>query len=411
VVAALAVYAGANLAALAASEPREFGDTYRYFGSTLWDIQNPGITPVLVYTAIADPGRVAVFQVVLSTLTWSLLAVVAWLRLDGTWVRWPAAGGVLLLSMTAPFWSWTMLLGSESIAISAGVLWLASLVWLAGHLTRPQWPVAWSVLAAALLVVSRPQLVPVVLAVQAVCIVWSWRATRTVPTLVLASLATVATSAYAVTRLQLLASAEVFRYRYAIDNYVDKTPSFRAFADATMPTCEPLTAAINGPRPWDDVWVLKQELMSRCPETYLWLRSPQTSLISWTSAVPGDALANFAAVMPTVILEPYTQSRAMPPLLDAVLMPSWPAWLITLLYLATGVVLAALARVRPHVSVVWALGSAVIAASIAGMLYLIWAADGIELTRHLMPFTALAAIAAFLLPITQPSRRPSSAAS
>ena len=203
----------------------------------------------------------------------------------------------------------------------------------------------------------------------------------------------------------------MFRYRYAIDNYVDKAPSFRAYADATMPPCEPLTAAINGPRPWDDIWVLKEQLISRCPETFLWLRSPKTSLLSWTAAVPGDALANFAAVMPTVILEPYTLSRAMPTWLDAVLMPSWPAWLITLLYLAAGIVLAALAGVRPRVGPAWLVGAVLIAASIAAMLYVIWAADGIELTRHLMPFTALAAVAAFLLPITQPGRTSHEAAS
>jgi len=36
-----------NFVAWGISDPQEFGDTYRYFGSRLFDIQNPGITPVL----------------------------------------------------------------------------------------------------------------------------------------------------------------------------------------------------------------------------------------------------------------------------------------------------------------------------------------------------------------------------
>lgn len=390
---------------MAASDPREFGDTYRYFGSALWDVQNPGITPVVVYTALAEPGRVVAFQVVLSTLCWSVLAWVAWLRLHGSWVRWAAAGGVLVLSMTAPFWSWTMLLGSESIAVSTAVLWLASLVWLAGRVARPSWAMAWSVAAATLLIVTRPSVTLTVLVVQVVCIVWVWRAARSAITVATASLVTVVVSAFAFVRLQLLADNEVFRYRYAIDNYVDKTPSFRAYADVTMPPCEPLVAAINGPRPWDDVWVLKEELISRCPETFLWLRGPDTSLLSWTAAVPGDAAANFAAVIPTVVLEPYTQSRAMPAWLDAILMPAWPAWCVALLYLAVGIALAALARVRPCLSATWAIGAIAIAIAIVVTMYGIWGADGIEHSRHLMPVTPVAVVAACLLPITQPTRR------
>lgn len=401
-----AAYMAINVGALLASEPREFGDTYRYFGSTLWDIQNPGITPVLLYTTVVDPARVAAVQVLLATAAWIVLAFVTWLRLTGSWVRWVASVGVLALSLTAPLWSWHLLLGSESLAISAAVLWLASLVWLAGHLDRPAWPLGWLVLASTVLLFTRPPLVPVVASVGVVCAAWAWRSSRRWPAPVLALAAIAASSAYAGVRLLLLSGEPKFRYRYAINSYVDKTDSFRAYVDQVGPPCEPLVAAVNGPRPWDDVWVLKDELMSRCPELFVWLGGPRSSLSSWALAVPGDAAANFVAVMPTFILLPYTEARALPSALDGLLMPAWPVWLLSLVALVAGIVLAAAAGARPRVSWAWATGAGAIAVALAVTVFAIWGADGIEHDRHLMPLTALGVVAAFLLPMTQPRRGP-----
>lgn len=398
--AALAIaYSAWNLLAWALAQPQEFGDTYRYFGSTLFDIQNPGITTVLLYTSGQDPRLVTFVQVVLSIVVWLALVGAIGVRLRGTWAAWMLPSLVLVLSMTSPIWSWHLLLGSESLAISATVIWLASM------LALRQSPSALSLLgnacAAGVLLVTRPQTFPLVLSIELVLLAWRWRKAQAALGSVVAFVGVLASTAWAVTRLELLANSETFRFRYAIDNLVDKRESFGIYVEQHMPPCPPLTQALNGPRPWDDVWQIKEKLIGLCPDSFLWLRSPSTQLTSWLVAGPSAALSNAYGAMLAVTLPIYApEAIAMPRWLSSVLLPDWKVWSLGLLFVIVGCFVAFTIGVRVRVTWRWVISALLISFGTCAYLIAVWGADGIELNRHLMPVTSLLPIAALLLPST-----------
>lgn len=387
-----------NLAAWWISEPQAFGDTYRYLDGTILDIQNPGITPVLIYTTLENPKLITLAQILAYSLAWLMLAAVVTNRLRSSSVALLIGVGLLVLSMTTPLWSWNTFLSSESLSFTATTLWLATLIWARDRASTPGAAVTAVVTASAVLVITRPAMVAVVMPTLLIFGVWLWRREARPVAGVLTFIGFVPFAGYALVRLQLLAGDEVYRYRYAINNYVDKTSSFRAHADANMPACEPLVNAVNGPAPWDEVWILKEQLINICPESFLWLRSESTSLLKWSLATPGEAIGNFLEAMPRVLLQPYSAGRAMPDAVSSLLIPDWPAWLLVIIYTAIGIVLAVLAGAKLRITPLWLLGAATMAASCAAYLYAVWGADGIELNRHLLPLTAMLMVALVSLP-------------
>jgi len=397
-------YLAWNLIAWWITEPQEFGDTYRYFGSTLFDIQNPGITPVLVYTTIEDPRLVILAQVIVYSMSWLVLAKAVLQRLNGTRIGPALAVVLLVISMTTPLWSWNTLLASESFSFSATTLWLAALIWATGPGINHGLKVLALVAASAVLVITRPAMVIIVGAVLLIFGVWLWRRKSALLAGLMALVAFAPFAIYALVRLQLLSTNETYRYRYAINNYVDKTSSFRAYADANMPPCEPLVNAVNGPAPWDEVWVLKEQLISVCPESFIWLRGSSTSLLNWTFASPGNAVSNFFDAIPQVMLQPYSVGRAMPDAISALIMPDWPAWLLGFIYVGIGLLLAFFAGARVKITPLWVLGALTIVAASASYLFAVWGSDGIEHNRHLLPLTAMVAVAGLTLPSTLISR-------
>lgn len=390
-------YAAWNLAAWAVSQPQEFGDTYRYFGSTLFDIQNPGITTVFLYTTVESPRLVTLIQVLLSIAAWLTFAALIQKRLGESWASWMLPLLALLLSMTAPLWSWHLLLGSESLAISSAVIWIASL--LAVRHYRSALTLALNTCASGILLVTRPQLFPVVLSVELIALVWRSREAHRTLGSVLGYTGVLTFAAWAVIRLRLLAENDVFRYRYAIDNVVDKRDSFGRYVEQNMPPCTPLSNALNGPRPWDDVWQIKEKLIGLCPESFLWLRSPSTQLTSWSTAIPADALNNFIGAILAVSLPIYApKAQAMPSSLSSLLFPDWDMWKLVAIYALLGMAIAWSVGVRIRVSLLWLLSAVLILLGVLSFLFAVWGADGIELNRHLMPLTGLLPIVAVVMP-------------
>ena len=397
-------YTVVSLVSWRLNPPQEFGDTYRYFGSTLFDIQNPGITPVFLYTALVDPWRVTLAQTALSVVVWLFFAWALSQRIAQPFLRWALPVVVLLVSLTPSLWSWNTFLSSESVSFSAMVLWLAVLV----HVTRPAvtpWVTTLLIfVTGAFLIVTRPAVAVIVLPVTVLIAWWQWRTTQARVPALFTVLLTAGATTYGIIRLLLLSGDPTYRYRYAINNYVDKTSSFRAHADTNMPPCEPLVAAVNGPAPWDEVWVLKEQLMSVCTESYLWLQSGKTAATSWVLAVPFDAITNFIGSMSGVTLFGYGPGRALPDAVSSVLLPTGAWWLVMLGSVVLGFIVALIARVRPTSWAFLIICVAVVSASTAGYAFAIWAADGIELARHLLPVTALLPLAVAVLPTAFLSR-------
>ena len=69
-----------------------------------------------------------------------------------------------------------------------------------------------------------------------------------------------------------------------------------------------------------------------------------------------------------------------------------------------GFIVALIARVRPTSWAFLIISIAVVSVSTAGYAFAIWAADGIELARHLLPVTALLPLAVAVLPTAFLSR-------
>lgn len=218
--------------------PQEFGDTYRYFGSRLFDIQNPGITPVWVYTTLVDPWRVTFVQTVLSALAWLTFAWTINRRITQPLLAWLLPLLVLLVSLTPVMWSWNSFLSSESLSRTATVLWMSAVVAFTKPTTRA-WSTTLAVFAAGtLVIVTRPAVAVIVFPVTLLIAWWQWQSTRATLPAAVTFIGAVASTGYGLVRLLLLSGDSTYRYRYAINNYVDKTSSFRAHADANMPQCD-----------------------------------------------------------------------------------------------------------------------------------------------------------------------------
>lgn len=400
-----AVYAVVNGIAWWLASPQEFGDTYRYFGSALLDIQNPGITPVFLYTTVGSPEALTAIQVGLQTLAFIWLAVEVRRSIPSRVLGNVVAVLLLVGSLLPTVWSWTQLLGSESLTIAAAVAWGAAVL----HFLRTS---AWGSVAVlsittALLLVTRPMLAGVVLAATLLIVLARWRAGRA-QVMVIGG-AALAFSIYAVARLQLLSSDPTFRVRYAIGNFIDKGPSFRGYAVERMPACEPLVAAVNGPAPWDDGWKFQGTLGETCPETFLWMRSSATSTTSWVPAAPQEAWANFVGIVRDLGYVGYTPWSGIPGV-GTVPGMDLPVWQLSLAALLMGLVLT-LAIGRLRWSWTAALSSLVLLAAVVTTAFVVWSADGIEHSRHMQPLTSLLPFAALaLIPLGFSSARQRGAA-
>jgi hypothetical protein len=395
---ATAVYLGIALWGWRIHPPQEFGDTYRYFGSTIFDIQNPGITPVWLYTTLQDPWLVTLTQTLLSALTWLLLAWVIYQRIASSTLRIALPLLTLAVSLTPAIWSWNAYLSSESLSFSTAVAWIAAISYSATPATRPWLATAAVLGTGSAFIITRPAVLVIVLPVSVLIAWWQIRTTRSLAPAVTTIGGTAVVSVYGLVRLMLLSSDPIYRYRYAINNYVDKTSSFRAHVDEQMPACEPLVAAVNGPAPWDEVWVLKEQLMSVCTDSYLWLQSSQTAASSWVPAIPFDAVLNFFGSMRSVILAPYGPARVMSDVAEVLLPLTTPWWILALSSVVLGLLIVAVAGLRPRSWSFAVTSSFLVLASLAVYCFAVWAADGIELARHLLPVTALFPIVAVVMP-------------
>lgn len=137
-----------------------------------------------------------------------------------------------------------------------------------------------------------------------------------------------------------------------------------------------------------------------CPESFLWLQSGETSAASWVPAVPVDAVTNFIGSMSGVTLFTYGTGRALPDTASNLVLPDLPWWILVAASIVIGALLVAFSRVRVPSPAFLVVSLLVITSSVTAYCFAVWAADGIELARHLLPVTALLPVAAITLPIT-----------
>lgn len=397
----LASYAITNVAVWWGTEAVTTWDSPRYTGGDVFFFLNPGIPPTILFSAFADARFATLIQTVLYAAAWSCLAGAVLASLRASWVKWPLAISALVVSLTSPLWSWNLVVGSEGLTVSALVLWMSTFIWLASSSRVAT--LAWSYVSASALLITRPQTLIFVVPIQIVMTMWWLRRTsHSVASVrkVLVSLAVllIASTGWATYRAALLANDDVYSFRYALHNLVEKTPSFRQYVLNEAPPCEAIPAALNGPQPWNDVIAFDETLISLCPETFIWFKSDAVSPQTWVAYDPAAALLNFRDIMWGIALPVGTERSALPQPLDDSLLPVHNVWLALGVGLLAGGALAALGRVRFRVTTLGVLGVAISVGAVTAFLFGVWAADGYDVIRHMVPVTPLLPVAALVLP-------------
>ncbi len=393
------VYLLWNLLAWYISTPTEMGDTYRYFGFLIFDAQNPGIMTSFLYQSIQDPRIITLIQVVLATIAFLVLV---WAVLIQT--KWRAAGIitstlVLLVSMTAPFWSWQTLLATEGLTLSLSVLWLAAVIMSFNGELRPAVVITALSVSATLLLLARPQFVVLVLPASLLIGFALSRRNRSAAVFVGATAGVIPAIAFSLWRLLSLMGDKGYAFIYTMHNYVDKASTFRAYATERMPACEPLTAAMNGPAPWSDMTAIRDQLIGLCPESFLWLKNGPVSVLNWTTQYPAESLRAMTASMSDMIISPYSPMAATPPAVSSLLLPEVPAWMWLAAAWLIGIGLAFVAGYRSKPTRLTIISTLVMAGSFLVLIYFTWASDGIELARHQAPWVLFAIVAGLTVPV------------
>lgn len=390
---------------------QETFDSYRYLGDWGWnpvmifDALNGGFATSLLYVIAPEPILISFFQVLLSGLAWSLLALAILYRLQRTWVAWVLAITAMTLSLQSIFWSSHFAIASESLAFSATVTWLASIVWLASRSGSAVGPLIAITAALGLLAATRPQAMLALIPIQIVVLTWWARRENRQRTLVSAISALVPIAGFAAYRVWQVSQHDRWPFRYALHNLVDKEPSFRAYALERMPACDAIGNALNGAAPWNEVLALDNTMANLCPETFLWFQSDATSVWSWVPSIPGLALENFFDILSSISLIRWNEISFWPSSIDFALMPNGNPWTFSITCLIAGILLAWLAGVRPRLTLLSVLGTMITIASASGYVFLVWAADGVDLGRHVFPILPLIGVAALIMPSVMPRRK------
>jgi hypothetical protein len=392
---------------------QETFDSYRYLGDWGWnpvmifDALNGGFATSLLYVMAPEPILISFFQVFLSCLAWSLLALAILYRLQRTWVAWVLAITTLTLSLQSIFWSSHFAIASESLAFSATVTWLASIVWLASRSGSAVGPLIAITAALGLIAATRPQAMLALIPIQIVVLTWWARRENRQRTLVSAISALAPIAGFAAYRVWQVSQHDRWPFRYALHNLVDKEPSFRIYALERMPACDGIDNALAGPAPWNEVLALDNTMANLCPETFLWFQSDATSVWNWVPSIPGLALENFFDILPSISLIRWNEISLWPSSIDFALMPNSNPWAFSITCLIAGILLAWAAAVRPRITLLSVVGTMIAIASAFGYVFLVWAADGVDLGRHVFPILPLIGVAALVMPSVMPRRKTS----
>jgi hypothetical protein len=407
----LLLYTAANIWAWTGTEPVLTWDSGRYTSGDIFLFLNPGIPSTALFSVVTDSSLATLIQVLIYVAAWISLTLAILRSLQGTWTRWPLAILALLVSLTSPLWAWNLVIGSEGLTVSAVVLWMSTMVWLAGGDRAVTWVL--STTSASALLVTRPQTVIFVVPIQIVASIWwarrnGYRLRDLRGALVISLVVLMAGVGWSVYRSALLANDDVYSFRYALHNLVEKTPSFRQYVLNEAPPCEAIPAALNGPQPWTDVIAFDNTLIGLCPETFIWFKSNAVSPQSWVLYDPVAATLNFRDVMWGIALPVGSETSILPMEVDDALLPVHNVWLATAVALAIGLILGLVGRVRYHVSLRVIAGLVVVIGSVTLYLFAVWAADGYDVIRHMVPITTLLPIAALVLPTAMTGKRPDS---
>ena len=101
-----------------------------------------------------------------------------------------------------------------------------------------------------------------------------------------------------------------------------------------------------------------------------------------------------------------SETSILPNAVDDLLLPVHNVWLATGVALMLGLLLGVVGRVRYRATLRGVVGVAIAIGSVTLYLFAVWAADGYDVIRHMVPITTLLPMAALVLPTGMSGGRP-----
>jgi hypothetical protein len=384
----------------------------------------PGFVVQALYALVRRQDVAVVAQLLLSITSWLTLAAVVYRSLrKNVWTAVTAALVVVLFSLLPPVVMWDRMLLTESVSLSAAVLWLSAVttVWRRSSGTSA----AALAVASSLAVATRPQNIVVVLPVTLASLGWTLfrrhgATAQARPLIVLSCAVIVAALPWSLWVTERSAAVwRDFLNQTRTIYYADSDDYFEFLLSRGMPRCPYLrevAQSLSGTLEtdsWDAsfaAWrAAEPQLESQCPGIIAWIRaeSPQ----------PIDLLAEPRIVVRILLedltfairgVDPYTPDNEflvqldVPPYLGGVygtVFASGLAGTVTCLAMGTGI-MGALAARRHRRAPLLAAGVVVgVAIALFGTFVVLAAtADGGELDRHSLPWSTLLPLVLLVAP-------------
>ena len=406
----------AALAAIQASRPsKTFPDSSAYWDPTAGLTtmvhpiglgRRPGLLTALIMRPAADPNAATTSQAVFACLCWgTLCAVIALSAESPRRAAYPIAA-VVVLSTSPLVASWNTHVLSESVTLSAIALLAAGMV------AARTWPCTGTDMMVAMALVTvamaRPQ-IGIVLAPMCLVVVLRRRAVRRelreaslrtllAPTVIVMGTGFAALSVVNNAGVQLTAGL-TFRGWYAFTQTVDYgTVGSLADLDSRRPVCAPLDKFIADTRAsgqyQDGFPPVHVDALEACPKVVEWFNAGGVSPISAAISAPrsyGKMLVrdagDFVSMRPLSPVE-----GAWEPLVQLAAPTEVGGWLVLAWVLAWRTLRSPALTIVVRRLAVAVVGVTALAAILTVSL------DGIERSRHAVPFAVAAALAAHLWP-------------
>ena len=373
-------------------------DSGRYLPpAPIFSDASPGVLVNILYSLFGDDHNLLLLQMIVASVVWTLFAL-SIKRLFGGQLGLVLAILVLAYSLVGPVISWQWWALTEGLTMSLFVLWITTFVWLsnASDSTKKSQIVVVQIIIGLLLVLTRPQLFLLIGPIEFFFAVrFRPKKVRKVQIVMMLTFLA-ATTVWSGMRLSHVANDSQLQLWYAQNNLLSK-PGYLDFAIDNGVNCKTIldvTGSIV------DFSTARPSFPALCPEDTSWLSSKSASWPQWFLDRPVPVISEFRAFFlnaEAVNISP--QRNPLPSTWNDLFLPtSFPAvsslfflmFLSTLYYLLRGIKLSI--RIRPLLLSLFILSNAIF------YLFVMWASDGIELERHMVPVLTMFPIAGFLWP-------------
>ena len=373
-------------------------DSGRYLPpAPIFSDASPGVLVNILYSPFGDHHNLLLLQMMIASVVWTLFAL-SIKRLFGGQLGLVLAILVLAYSLVGPVISWQWWALTEGLTMSLFVLWITTFVWLCNAVERTKKTqiIVVQIIIGLLLVLTRPQLFLLIGPIQLFFIVrFRPEKSRKVIIVMMLSLL-VATTVWSGMRLAQVANNSRLQLWYAENNLVTK-PGYLDFAIDNGVNCRTLLDATVS---IVDFSTARPNLPTLCPKDISWLSSKSASWSQWFLDRPISVISEFRSfLLKAEAIKISPQRNPLPSTWNDLFLPSsFPiiSSMFFLMLLSSLYYVVRSVKIRIHIRPL--LLSLFIFISAISYLFVMWASDGIELERHMVPVLTMFPIAGFLFP-------------